>query len=121
MAFMPFFKRMTPVDSNARPTSKIKSSFIILQILITNQFDAERFYFFFHARTDEGVELMLKFTERRMRVKLGIAGRQSRQQFQNVIFINTGVLQKSKCDLRVADFFCSQNLFSTAGKKFKNR
>src|ERR1700720_2812071 len=72
MCVMPFFSRMTPVDSKTRPTIKIKSSFNISQILVTNQFDAEFLNLFLHARTDKGVELMLKFTERRMRVKLGI-------------------------------------------------
>src|SRR5208282_5099843 len=70
MCVMPFFSNTTPVDSKVRPTSKIKSSLSILQILVTNQFDAEFFDQFLHARTDQGIELMLKFIQRWMRVKL---------------------------------------------------
>ena len=39
---------------------------------------------------------MLKFVERRVRVKLGIAGRQNRQQFQNVFLGHAGVLQQAE-------------------------
>src|ERR1039458_9899124 len=140
MCVMPFFSRMTPVDSNTSPTSKIKSSFVIncsgglrpsrlqigahtapLQVLITNQFDAELSHQVLHAWTDEGIEFMLKFVERRMRVKLGIAGRQFGQQFQNVFFVHARILQQAKRDLRVLDAALAQWFAGTAGKPFVNR
>ena len=71
-------------------------SWFIIQILITYQLDAEFFHQFLHARADEGVEFMLKSAERRMRVKLGIAGRQFGQQFQNIIFVHARVLQAGR-------------------------
>src|SRR5580658_7031948 len=82
---IPFFKRMTPVDSKTSPMIRINNSLAISQILVANQFDAEFLHARFHARADESIELMPKFVERWMRVKLGIARRQSGQQFQNVI------------------------------------
>ena len=77
------------------------------------------FLMFLHARADERVELMLKFVERRMRVKLGIAFRQFRQQFQNVILVHARILQQAESDLRVADFFCRQSFSRAAGKNSK--
>jgi len=47
------------------------------------------------------LELMLKFVERRMGVKLRIAVRQPRQQPQNVILIHMRILQQAEGDLRV--------------------
>jgi len=52
--------------------------FVILQILVTDQLDAEFFNLLLHARADERVEFVLKFVQRRVRVKLGIARRQFR-------------------------------------------
>ena len=43
------------------------------------EFDAEFLDAGFHTRADEGGEFMLELVERRVRVKLGIAGRKLRQ------------------------------------------
>ena len=89
------------------------------QILVTNQFDAELSNLFLHPRADQGVELVLKFVERRMRVKLRIARRQMRKQFQNVGFIHAIVLQQAKDALRVADSFAAKARLARATREQK--
>src|ERR1017187_119016 len=67
---IPFFNSTTPVDSKTSPMSKIKSNLAISQILAANQFDAEFFNLFLHSGADQSIKLVLKYVERRMRVKL---------------------------------------------------
>src|ERR1035441_5913402 len=81
ICFTPLLKNTTPTASIHSAKIKTTKIFVMLQILVTNQFDAEFFHQFLYPRTDERVELMLKFIQRRMRVKLRIAGRQNGQQF----------------------------------------
>src|ERR1039458_10688523 len=91
------------------------------QIPIADQLDAEFFYLRPHARADEGGEFMLELVERRVRVKLGIAGRQNRQQLQNIGFIHAGVLQEAENALRVADVFLPQGGLRGPGQEKINR
>ena len=63
-----------------------------LQILVADQLDVKADNFLFHARTDQGVELMLELVERGMRIKFRIAGRQFRQQLQNIFLVHLRIL-----------------------------
>lgn len=77
----------------------------MLQILVPDQLNAESLDLFADARANEGVELVLKFFERRMGIKLGVTGRKSREEFQNIIFVHAAVLEKAEGDLGMPDFF----------------
>src|SRR5215472_10347700 len=70
---MPFFRSTTPVDSKVSPIRRINKSLSIKvrsQIAVANQFDAQFARQCFHARADEGLELMFKVVQRGVGVKL---------------------------------------------------
>src|SRR5215831_13756261 len=60
---MPFLRSTIPALSKTSPMKRINNNLAILQILITNQLDAEAFDLLLHARADECVELVSKFIE----------------------------------------------------------
>jgi hypothetical protein len=65
--------------------------------------------FLFHAGADQSLKLVLKIVERRMGVKLGIAGRQDGQQFQEVLLIHPVVLEQTEKLGGMADVFAVEN------------
>src|SRR5882757_661822 len=99
---MPFFSITTPVDSNTRPTNKTKSSLLISQVLVANQFNALFPDRRLHPRADQGIKFVLKFIQRGMRVKLRITPRQPRQQPHDIRLINPRVLQQAEHPVRVS-------------------
>lgn len=66
------------------------------------------------ARTDQRVELGLKFIEGRMRVKLGITGREERKEAGDIGFIDPGVLQEAEDAVSVGDTAVAKGVDSPA-------
>ena len=74
----------------------------MLEILVANELDAKLFNALPNARANQSIELILKFVEGRMGVKLGIAGGQMQKQIGDVGLIHARVLQQAKDSARVA-------------------
>jgi hypothetical protein len=75
-----------------------------LQILVANQFYTQFFNTFSHARTNEGIQFVFEFVERRMGIKLGITRGQDSEQLQQVGLTDPRVLQETKYPLRMVNF-----------------
>src|SRR5689334_21027751 len=103
ICFSPLLRNTTPTASTHSAKIRMMSILVMLQIPVTNEPDAELVHALSDARADQRVKFVPKFIERRMRVKLGIAGRQQREQFQNVGFVHVRVLQQAKNPVRVAE------------------
>src|SRR5262249_42711133 len=81
----PWLKSTTPTASRMSASRRIPISLAMLQVLVANEFDAQFAQQHLDARADQRVKLMFKLIQRGMRVKLGIAGRQERQQPADII------------------------------------
>src|SRR5688572_20166484 len=101
MASMPCLSTTIPAASQIKPTIKMMMILVISQILVANQLDVLVADELLHGRTDERIELVLKLIKRRMRVKFGIAGRQTRQETRNVTLVHACVLQQAEDVRRV--------------------
>src|SRR5260221_5577115 len=121
ISLMPFFKAMTPNASKAKAMRRMIKIFVISQILVANQLDAELLDQFLHTRTDQGVEFMPKLVQRRMGVKLGIAVRRIEQHIQTIFLVHERILQQAERDLRVLDAAPAERFAGTAGKPFLDR
>src|SRR5207249_7188839 len=81
----PRLRNTTPTDSRTSATSSTINILVMLQIPVTNQLHVVLFNQRTNPRADQSVEFILKFVERRMGVKLRIAGRQPRDEPANII------------------------------------
>src|ERR1051325_327978 len=92
----------------------------LLQVLVTDELEAEGFDLAQDAGADEGVEFILEFIEGGVGVKLGIAGGQSREQAQKVGLINARVLQQAEHPVGVADATAGQHRACPKREQMKN-
>src|SRR6185295_17855997 len=75
---------------------KTSNTLVMSQILVADQSNAVLLNQRFDSRTDQNIKFVLKFVERRMRVKLRIACGQSGNEFRHVVLVHAGVLQQAE-------------------------
>src|ERR1051326_8343961 len=109
ICFRPRLRKTTPTASSASASRRTVNTLVMSQILVTNQVHVVFLHQRTHSRADERVKFVPKFIERRMGVKLGIAGRQPRDQPGDVWLVHPTVLQQTKDSGGVPDSQRPQN------------
>src|SRR5436190_21248027 len=103
ICFSPRLRRTTPTASSTSAISRTIKTLVMSQILVANQPHVVLLNERTNPRVDQGLEFILKFIERRVGVKLRIAGRQPRNQPEHILRIHARVLQQTKNGGRVLD------------------
>src|SRR5438477_6947520 len=109
ICFRPRLRKTTPTASSTSAISSTIKTLVMSQILVANQPHVVLLNERTNPRADQGLEFVLKFIERRVGVKLGITGRQPRNEPGDIRLVHPRVLQQAEDGRGVFDAALPQN------------